>query len=185
MRTLEKIWKKLFHRPSSLFENRYRIKIFRGRTALNDEIFDFISKRIFGEWLDIGTNVGVLLREVPHGTGVDASSELVAACQSQGLCVVHGSAYDLPFESNRFETVVMSCLLEQLDDWKKALREGIRVCKKGGRIIGMNPIPGASKWGQLGGWVKSIISEEEMRVFGARLEYPIQGKYFFEITKAD
>ena len=184
MNALKRLWNTFFERAGSSLNHRYRIRINRGRSALNDEIFDFLAPRITGPWLDIGTNVGVLLKEVPQGTGVDASDELVRHCQNQGLNVLHASACKLPFESNRFETVVLSCVLEQVPEWETALQEAVRVCKSGGKVIGFNPIPHASEWGRPGRWVKSVITEDAMKAHHAKIDYPLQGKYFFEITKA-
>ena len=168
--------------PGSV-DNGYRAKIFRGRRPLNDEIFDFLRSRIEGEWLDIGTNVGVLLQEVAQGVGVEASSSLVKVCQEKGLKVVQASACELPFESNQFQTVVLSCVLEQIADWRLALTEAIRVCRPGGKVIGFNPIPEVTRWGKKGGWVKSVIPESDLKSWNASFDYSIEGKYFFEITK--
>jgi ubiquinone/menaquinone biosynthesis C-methylase UbiE len=87
----------------------------------------------------------------------------------------------LPFEDKTFDTVVLSCVLEQCDDWEKVLIEALRVCKE--KVIGINPIPEKSPWGFVGGWVKSVIKPDYLKSFyGATIQYPdIAGKYYFEI----
>ncbi len=168
-------------------DNKYPNYITRGLGALNDQIFDYLKPRIKGSWLDVGTNVGVLLSEVPNGVGVDAGLSVVEDAKSRGLDVRHADACDLPFPDNSFDTVVLSCVLEQIELWQNAVDEALRVCKSGGKVIGINPIKEVTLWGQLGGteWVKSVIDEEDLKIaYKAVIHYPsIEGKYYFEIRK--
>jgi SAM-dependent methyltransferase len=163
-------------------DHPYDLLIEKGHSEVNDTIVEFLSKRITGKFLDVGCNVGQLLELLPSGTGIDASSFVVEVAQSRGLNVIHGFAEDLPFKDHEFETVVLSSVLEQSPDWRKALREAIRV---GRRVIGCTPYPGKSQWGVFGTnpWIKSIISPEDLG--GARIEPLNDYLYYFEITKLD
>lgn len=157
-----------------LCENNYSTIIERGHHPINDRIIDFLKPKIQGRWLDIGCNAGWLLSEVPFGTGIDASIKMVELAKLKGLRVFHGSADALPFNDGEFDTVVMSCVLEQCKDWKKAFKESKRV---GYVIIGINPYPG-SRWGVIGGCVKSIIPPDEME--DTYIERFDDERYYFE-----
>jgi hypothetical protein len=73
--------------------------------------------------------------------------------EKSGGLVKLGKAEKLPFKDKEFDTVVLSCVLEQCEMPQEALQEAMRVGK---RVIGINPYPG-SRWGKIGGWVKSVI----------------------------
>jgi SAM-dependent methyltransferase len=158
-------------------EAAYSTIIERGYTPINDAILDWLIPRIRGRWLDIGCNTGALLSEVPRGYGVDASPGLVAMAREKGLEARYGDATALPFDDREFECAVLSCILEQIPDWRGALAEAERVA---GRVIGVNPIPGASPWGSVGGWVRSVIPEAEMQELGYRTERMDRQRYYFE-----
>jgi ubiquinone/menaquinone biosynthesis C-methylase UbiE len=163
-------------------DNKYPNFIGRGRHAVNDKMFDLLAEHIEGKWLDVGCNIGVLLSEIPDGTGVDLAVEMVERAKEWGLNAIHADARNLPFEDDSFDTVVLSCVLEQIPMWQEALDEAVRVCR--GKVIGINPIPDESAWGRLGGteWVKSVIDPEDLKPWKAKITYPnIEGKYFFEI----
>ena len=157
----------------------YKCRIERGHTDINDRIIAFLKSRVKGELLDVGCNSGYLLEEVGHGTGIDASAEMVERGKHLGLDIYHGWAHELPFEDKVFDTVVLSCILEQIPDWKAAVTEAKRVGK---RVIGINPYPG-SPWGIIHGFVKSVISPDEMQEMGAIVERFDQDRYYFEITQ--
>ncbi len=153
----------------------YSLVIDRHQNQMNDEIFDALKPMISGRWLDVGCNIGVLLDEVPNGVGVDASPLMVAEAVRRGRDVRLADACHLPFEDKEFDTVVLSCVLEQIADWRAALAEAKRV---GRRVIGINPIPG-SPWGVIQGAVQAILPPAEMC---GEISYPpIPGKYLFEI----
>jgi len=151
----------------------YDVIIERGHSEINDRIIDFLKPKIQGRYLDVGCNTGWLLEEVPNGVGVEPSAPLVKRATNKGLNVIEGSGEKLPFEEKEFDTVVLSCVLEQCEDWRKVLKECRRVGK---RVIGINPYPG-SPWGIKGGWVKSIIQPYEF-ITTERLD---SDRYYFEI----
>jgi SAM-dependent methyltransferase len=128
----------------------YNCVIERGHNEINDRIIDFLKTKIKGRYLDVGANTGWLLREVEGGTGIDSSPLMV---EKSGGLVKLGKAEKLPFKDKEFDTVVLSCVLEQCEMPQEALQEAMRVGK---RVIGINPYPG-SRWGKIGGWVKSVI----------------------------
>lgn len=168
-------------------DNKYPNLIIRGVNRDNDAIFDFLKPKIHGKWCDVGCNIGVLLAEVPNGVGVDAGLDVVNKAKEKGLNVCHADACSLPFGDGEFDTVVMSCVLEQIPLWQNALDEAIRVTKTGGVILGINPIPESPIWGVIGGtqWVKSTIEPDDLKhYYQAKIVYPsLLNKYYFEIDK--
>lgn len=158
----------------------YLTVIERGRSPQIDAIHDFLIPRISGHWLDIGCNAGWMLSDVPMGVGVEPSLYLGALARAKGHDVRHAWAEDLPFPETSFDTALMASVLEQCQDWRKALAEAQRVAV---RVIGVTPYPG-SPWGTLGGkhkWVRNVIEPDELMAMGARLLPVTENDYYFEI----
>jgi SAM-dependent methyltransferase len=151
----------------------YNVKIERGHTPVNDKIIDFLKPRIHGSYIDIGCNTGWLLSEVSGGVGVEQSRELVEKATAKGLTVYQASAENLPVFLEKFDTAILSCVLEQCEDWERVLGEAQNVAH---RVIGINPYPG-SPWGKVGGWVKSVIPPE----YFTHTEPIDLDRYYFEL----
>lgn len=160
----------------------YNVIIEQGRSKENDEIIEFLIPKCVGYTLDIGANAGYLISKLPNAVGVDNSPIVVDKAKELGRNVILVKD-KLPFEDKSFDTVVLSCVLEQCEDWEKVLHEALRVCK--GKVIGINPIPEKSVWGIVGGtiWVKSVIKPSYLEFnYNAEISYPdLVGKYCFEI----
>jgi SAM-dependent methyltransferase len=165
-------------------DNQYFVDIIRGHSDQNDYIIDFLKPRIVGDYLDIGCNSGWLLSEVPGGMGVDLSKTMVRKANDKGLKAFWMDAADLNFYAKSFDTAILSCILEQCENWQDVLMEAMRVGK---RVIGTNPVPG-SKWGVIGGCVKSVIAAEDITSFARHnnsirisIEPMLYDRYFFRI----
>lgn len=160
--------------------NHYGLRIRRGHSLANDNIFDFLLKRIdTSNFIDIGCNHAVLQRELGCGMGVDADREIIEENIADGLDCKFASAYELPFRDGRFDLAIISCVLQQLEDPFKAIKEARRVAR---RVIGVTPYPGKSQWGVVGGneWVKSVIDAEELINMGFNIEQLDNIHYFFD-----
>ena len=167
-------------------DNKYPNKIVRGASEINDAIFDYLKPKIKGKWLDVGCNVGVLLLEIPNGTGIDAGLDVLEEARKSGLDVIHADACNIPFDDNTFDTVLFSCTLEQVSLWQNAVDEGLRVCKAGGKVVGASPYPEMSVWGRVGGteWVQSVIDPEDLKSgYKALIKSINPTHYYFEIRK--
>jgi len=157
----------------------YDVIIEKGHAPVNDAIIKFIAAQIKGRYLDVGCNTGFLLETVPNGLGVDLSPVMVDIALAKGLLVRLADAEKLPFKDKEFDTVVLSCVLEQTENWKRALSEAKRVGK---RVIGICNYPDKSQWGRIGEnpWVKSIIPPEEIK--GAHIMKFDELRYYFEVN---
>lgn len=160
--------------------NQYTTRIVRGYTVANDEIFRTMSRMVQPRYVDIGCNSGAFLLDNPGGVGLDASPVLVAEARAVGLDVVLGNAEALPFRSDSFQTAVLSCVLEQTECPLVCVQEALRVAH---RVIGVNPIPGASVWGSVGGWVKSVIPESWVHAAGGTTGRMDAQRYWFSICR--
>jgi ubiquinone/menaquinone biosynthesis C-methylase UbiE len=182
---ISRICYKIFSAVDKEKNKEYRIKIDKGHHPINDAIFNFIisklklhRQRAYRDqqnfsYLDIGCNIGVILKEIEGGTGVDNSEYIIELALEQGLNVQVADALYLPFEDNIFDVAILSCVLEQVENWAEVLEEAKRVSRV---VIGINPLPG-SDWGRKGGYVKSIIPMEAF----AHVELMADiDKYYFE-----
>ena len=99
-----------------------------------------------GELLDVGTGSGSLLRvlgdHAKHAIGLDISTQAlrVARAKVHGAGLNHcefkrGDMYELPFASNSFDTVTFDHVLSAADRPNVAIREAVRVLRRGGRVI--------------------------------------------------
>ncbi len=109
-----------------------------------------------GNWkgariLDVGCGTGrLLLRgvdEAEHVTGIDLSSEMIKAsqqnfflhdCDDKSTFLV-ADAYALPFEDDRFQVSLSTCVMFLLPKPDKGLKELIRVTSPEGTVTMLNP----------------------------------------------
>jgi ubiquinone/menaquinone biosynthesis C-methylase UbiE len=113
--------------------------------AVEAALVSALGGEALGEVLDIGTGTGriaeLLEPDAAAVTGVDKSPEMLrlARARLQNLPtgrieLVQGDFAALPFESNRFDTVVFHQVLHYAQQPDYALAEAARVCREGGRI---------------------------------------------------
>ena len=93
--------------------------------------------------LEVGCGTGGMLREMVSWAevyGLDVSKEAVGYCRERGLTTVcRGSLNALPFADDSFDGVIGVDVLEHLDDDEEALREILRICRPGGRLVATVP----------------------------------------------
>lgn len=106
-----------------------------------------------GPVLDIGCGAGVACEELRKRNfdiiGLDYSDKILENKKGK---FVRGRAEELPFDDDSFNTVIMTEVLEHVEDEKQAIAEADRVAEKGACIIVTVPNGG-------------IISEMHVRVF--------------------
>ena len=106
--------------------------------------------------LSVGCGPGVFLREMAEVhpdaefVGVDLSAERIhdAEARLQGVRNARaqiGDAVALPFESGSFDFVFCRFLMEYLPDKQGAVREMLRICRSGGKIL-LQDLDGQLLW---------------------------------------
>ncbi len=100
----------------------------------------------------IAPRAGIKILDLAAGTGsssaplADAGADVIATDFSEGMLAVGRKAHpnlefmkadalNLPFQDGRFDLVTISFGLRNTNDADKALREALRVTKKGGRLV--------------------------------------------------
>jgi ubiquinone biosynthesis O-methyltransferase len=103
--------------------------------------------------LDIGCGDGVLTYELARGgadvVGIDTEEHGLAFAEENlkrenangnlKYAFKNASAYDMPFESESFDCVVCTEVIEHVQDPERLVREAHRVLKKGGQVILTTP----------------------------------------------
>ncbi len=115
--------------------------------------------RATGHVLEVGVGSGLNLplfdaRAVKDVIGVDPSAALLARAAHRSRAVpveLHEAVAEaLPFDAERFDTVIFTYTLCSVTDPAKALRESRRVLRAGGRLLfvehGRSPDPTVARW---------------------------------------
>jgi ubiquinone/menaquinone biosynthesis C-methylase UbiE len=108
------------------------------------------------EVLSVGCGPGVILRELCslddsiRATGLDISDERVQEAKQRNrenarAKFVRGDAQAMDFASNSFDLVYSRMLMEYLRDKESAVREMVRVCKRGGTVL-LQDLDGQLLW---------------------------------------
>lgn len=136
--------------------------------------------------LDAGTGTGAnlrLLRDLryPHAEGIDRSPEAIRFCAAKGLGPVsQADLTRLPFADGYFDLVLLTDVLEHLDDDMQGLREVGRVLRPGGAALVTVPAFPAL-WGR-----QDVVSHHRRRYRPGELEsrvaqagLPCQDSFYF------
>lgn len=100
--------------------------------------------------LDIGTGGGVMFRQLvqlgTYTTGIDISPKNLREIRDrlstetgERHMLISADAYTLPFLPNTMDAIILSEVIEHLDDPIKTLSEVSKVLKPGGRLIVSSP----------------------------------------------
>lgn len=100
--------------------------------------------------LDCGCGTGFFTRQYARlpgvtATGLDLDGSLLSAARElagqEGLSIgfIQGDITELPFADNSFDAVASDILLEIFPDKTVPIRELVRVCRPGGRVLCMEP----------------------------------------------
>lgn len=111
-----------------------------GHTALNNAFASLAPAHVNGRLLDVGCGLKpyspMFAPYVTDHVGVDhLDSPHSAACVD-----VRATAYDIPLPDETFDTILISEVLEHLEEPKEALRECLRLLKPGGKILLSTPM---------------------------------------------
>ena len=96
--------------------------------------------------LDIGCGRCVAFDAVPHGyIGIDLRKQSLLERTRADIQTLQGSALELPFRPQTFQTVLLMAVVEHLPDPQACLKEATRVLKPGGRVVITTPTPNGDR----------------------------------------
>ncbi|MBI5797681.1 methyltransferase domain-containing protein [Candidatus Woesearchaeota archaeon] len=91
--------------------------------------------------LDISCGTGELLKELQgkaHLTGLDFSEEMLEKARkklAKGVELKQADVHELPFKEDTFDIVISTEAFHHYYDQEKAIKEMMRVTKKGGKVM--------------------------------------------------
>jgi SAM-dependent methyltransferase len=88
-----------------------------------------------GRGVDIGSGTGRFSSPFNIYVGVDPSMPMLRLAGGKGLRIVQGRAESLPFRDGAFDFALMVTVLCFVNDRLAALREAVRVVRRGGSIL--------------------------------------------------
>lgn len=121
------------------FAGWYENERHHGYHAMLDRLQVGVAKPLCAdrEVLEVGCGTGMILKEIApvaaRAVGLDISRGMLAHARARGLDVVEGSATDLPFEDESFDTVYSFKVLAHVEAIERAMSEVARVLRPGGR----------------------------------------------------
>jgi SAM-dependent methyltransferase len=100
---------------------------------VSEEILAFVLANVGHRILDVGCGIGPYvhrLRELGHDCiGIDTNADAVEAGRRLGRPLTVASAYELDYEDDSFDSVILVECLEHLPDYDRALSECARVAR--------------------------------------------------------
>lgn len=114
---------------------------FRGRRRLFAREIRLAKISPWARTLDIGTGTGsnlLALRDLDfrHVYGLEPNLRAITACRQRGFAnLVCGDALTIPFPSETFGLVLLTDVIEHLEDDRAGLLEAWRVLRVGGRLL--------------------------------------------------
>ncbi len=103
----------------------------------------YLKAREKGRLLEVGCGSGQILKELRElgwlVEGVDLDSRAVEIAKKNGLHVVSGFLEDQHYQDDTFDVIILSHLIEHVDDPLQLLKESYRILKSGGVIVIVTP----------------------------------------------
>ncbi len=145
------------------------------------------------EVLSVGCGPGVILREVCaldgsiRATGIDVSAERVQEAKQKNRRIpqvnfVRGDAQAMEFPPDRFDLVYSRMLLEYLKDKEGAVREMVRVCKRGGTVL-LQDLDGQLLWHYPEDPVVQKTAEKVVKALSPTGFDPFVGRKLFSLAQ--
>ncbi len=145
------------------------------------------------EVLSVGCGPGVILREVCaldgsiRATGIDVSAERVQEAKQKNRRIpqvnfVRGDAQAMEFPPDRFDLVYSRMLLEYLKDKEGAVREMVRVCKRGGTVL-LQDLDGQLLWHYPEDPVVQETAEKVLKALSPTGFDPFVGRKLFSLAQ--
>ncbi|MFO7980313.1 MAG: bifunctional hydroxymethylpyrimidine kinase/phosphomethylpyrimidine kinase [Candidatus Aminicenantes bacterium] len=85
--------------------------------------------------VSIGVGSGLFASKLGIKYGVEPAKGMAELAKKRGIEVKVGTAEDIPFPNEKFDTVLMSTVLSYVKNDQKAVREAYRILKPGGHVV--------------------------------------------------
>jgi len=160
------------------FADRYDGWFLKNRNILESEV-RLIAHALGspGSILSVGCGSGLfesLLRK-EHGIeiidGIEPLEDMAAVARKRGMDVKIGTAADLPYPSESFDTVLFNGSPSCIADLGKAFEEAFRVTKAGGHVV-VADVPAESGYGLLYQFAATQTSWEDPTLLGIAPAHP-------------
>ncbi len=109
-------------------------------------ILGFVRQAGRSRVVDIGCGSSRIVQDLPTAVGMDIATSKLRFLRDRHPRLVQGSALALPFQSNAFDVVISSEVIEHLPDSAEILAEMTRVLRPGGTLILGTPDYGRPLW---------------------------------------
>jgi ubiquinone/menaquinone biosynthesis C-methylase UbiE len=153
---------------------------------------EWLGERARGRVLEVAIGTGRNLAHYPAAvtvTGIELSSAMLGIARSRAAelgidaNIVEGDAQALPFEDNRFDTVVCALSLCSIPDPAAAINEMKRVLVPGGRLLLLDHI--GSTWPPIyaGQWLLGQLTRRSAGEHFTRRQLPLVQAAGFQIAE--
>jgi ubiquinone/menaquinone biosynthesis C-methylase UbiE len=135
-----------------------------------------------GKALSVGCGTGLfeLILRTQHGIdvhfGVEPAANMASVARKRAMSVKDGSAEELPYGEEEFDTVLFNGTPGYIDDLERAFREAHRVLKSGGRIV-VADVPAESSYGLLYRLAKVTGTWDDPYLEKVTPEYPYPAEF--------
>ncbi|MGC9307925.1 MAG: bifunctional hydroxymethylpyrimidine kinase/phosphomethylpyrimidine kinase [Thermoplasmatota archaeon] len=85
--------------------------------------------------VSIGVGSGLFASQLGIKYGVEPAEDMAKRARKRGINVKQGTAEDIPYPDERFDTVLLSTVLSYVDDPQQAVDEAYRILKPGGHVV--------------------------------------------------
>ncbi|MBI4153742.1 class I SAM-dependent methyltransferase, partial [Candidatus Woesearchaeota archaeon] len=99
------------------------------------KIADHSGEFVKGRVLDVGAGRCLIAKELADRYGADITCIDISDLNETDLPMIVYDGKKIPFGNNKFDTVLIVYVLHHCEDPVKVLKECVRVCRGGGRII--------------------------------------------------
>lgn len=133
-----------------------------------------------GKILDIGCGPGLkshVLSKKQKVIGFDNDKKQINAWKKYKCNLFLASAENIPIKTKTFDTVLCTEVIEHVRDYKKLVRDMLRVVKKQGRIVITTPNAATNRSGEKYGHFKEFRIEELKKMFKTKNTRIVE--YFF------
>ena len=135
------IEKKIFLKFDEFIDKKVVSETIEDSDSMLKEILLFLGAPADQKIIDIGCGKGRFCRKLRdlgfNIIGVEPSKELIKLTKKKhkDIKFIRASATNLPFRNNTFDSLICVEVLEHIPDTEGAIREMMRVLKKGGRFV--------------------------------------------------